>query len=250
VRVLDPASGAVRDVVEHRRGIGGVVRHRDGGVVVSGRNVAYKAPGRETAVLIANDLDHGVVGFNDITTDRQGRIYAGSLGFYPTVAGDAPRPGALHLIDLDGSVRMLAEPVLLTNGMGFSPDGTLLYHCDSGDQTVYVYDVDDDGSVADRRALASVKPGLPDGMAISDDGRIWVAVAHDGRVVVLAPDGSVDAEISFPVPMVTSLCFGGDDLRDLYVVTGSDGATGDAGTIYRLRSDVAGVPIAPASVVV
>jgi xylono-1,5-lactonase len=47
-----------------------------------------------------------------------------------------------------------------------------------------------------------------------------------------------------PLPMVTSLCFGGDDLMDLYVVTGSDGAPTEAsGTVFRIRSDVAGLPI-------
>jgi gluconolactonase len=49
--------------------------------------------------------------------------------------------------------------------------------------------------------------------------------------------------------MVTSVCFGGDDLRDLYVVTGSEGAPTDhSGTVFRLRVDVPGLPVAPARV--
>jgi D-xylonolactonase len=250
VHVLDPQSGAVATIVEHRRGIGGIVLHRDGGLVVSGRNIAYKASGRPTAVLLANDPDGGIVGFNDIATDAAGRIYAGSLGFYPTVPGDVPRPGALYVIDLDGTVRKLHDGVQLTNGMAFSADGSLLYHCDSGDQTVYVYDVTSDGSVAGRRAFAQISDGLPDGMALTVDGRVWVAVAHGGEVLVFRPDGSLDRRLRFPVPMVTNLCFGGQDLRDLYVVTGSDGVEGRRGTIYRLRSDVAGSPVAAAAVAI
>ena len=49
--------------------------------------------------------------------------------------------------------------------------------------------------------------------------------------------------------MVTSLCFGGDDLRDLYIVTGSRGGPSErCGTVYRLRSDVAGLPLPPARI--
>lgn len=250
VHVLDPASGVVSTLVEHRRGIGGVVRHRDGGLVVSGRNVAYKAADRETVVLLPNDPDGGIVGFNDITTDAAGRVYAGSLGFYPTVPDDEPRPGALHVIDLDGSVRKLADGVQLTNGMAFSADGSRLYHCDSGDRTVYVYDVAPDGGVTGRRPFAQAPAGLPDGMAITVDGRVWVAVAHAGIVMVFNPDGSLDRTLDFPLPMVTSLCFGGEDRRDLYIVTGSDGVEGHAGTVYRLRSDVAGLPVAAAAVAI
>jgi D-xylonolactonase len=55
--------------------------------------------------------------------------------------------------------------------------------------------------------------------------------------------------IACPLPMVTSVCFGGDDRRDLYVVTGAEGASGPrAGSVFRLRVEVAGLPVAPAQV--
>ena len=74
-------------------------------------------------------------------------------------------------------------------------------------------------------------------------------MAHGSAVTVFNPDGSERQSIPVPLPMVTSLCFGGADLRDLYVVTGSIGAgREDAGTVYRLRADVAGLPVAPARV--
>ena len=54
-----------------------------------------------------------------------------------------------------------------------------------------------------------------------------------------------------PVPMCTSVCFGGDDLRDLYIVSGSDGSAGEReGGIYRYRSDVAGIPVPVARVAI
>jgi len=82
--------------------------------------------------------------------------------------------------------------------MGFSPDGRLLYHADSGEHTVYVYDVKGDGSLSNRRSFASVRNGLPDGLAIDTDGSVWLAVAHAGQVVVFAADGSIVRQLDFP----------------------------------------------------
>jgi gluconolactonase len=76
-----------------------------------------------------------------------------------------------------------------------------------------------------------------------------VGVAHAGQVVVFESNGKLRSRIDFPVPMVTSLCFGGDDMRDVFVASGSDGSGRlDAGTIFRLRSDVPGITVAPARV--
>ena len=67
--------------------------------------------------------------------------------------------------------------------------------------------------------------------------------------MVFEPDGSVRTEIPTPIPMVTSVCFGGTDLQDFYIVTGSrNGPRENCGTIYRMRADVPGLPIAPAKV--
>ena len=245
-------AGAIETVVEHRRGIGGIARHADGGLVVSGRNVAYKGPaGPDTIVLLDRDADLGIIGFNDLTTDAAGRIYVGSLCSSPfdPEARQNPKTGWLHVIDVDGSSRRLADGILLTNGLGFSPDGRLLYHSDSAANIVGVYDVRPDGGVGPRRTFARVEPGIPDGLVVSVDGAVWVAAARGSAVVVFEPDGRERQRIPCPLPMVTSVCFGGDDLRDLYVVTGSDGTGTDrAGSVFRMRVDVAGVPVAPARV--
>jgi len=242
VHCLD-AAGGLAEVVPHRTGIGGMALHALGGVVVSGRNVAYKAEGAPTAVLLPNAPEAGVVGFNDLTTDPQGRVYVGSLGYRPTVRGDPPRPGALHLIYLDGSSRIVAPDVAVTNGLGFSPDGRRLYHSDTQARVVYVYDVLPDGGLADRRVFARFDEGMPDGLAVAADGAVWVAAVHAGAVLVFDAAGSPLRRFRFPVPMVTSLCFGGADLRDVYVVSGSEGSgREDAGAIFRLRSDAPGLP--------
>lgn len=240
----------VSQIIEHRRGIGGMALHADGGLIVGGRNIAYKpADGGETQVILDSDPDGGILGFNDLTTDAAGRIYVGSLAFRPVGADDEPKPGLLFCIDLDGSARVVGQDVWLTNGLAVSPDGSRLYHSESRKHRVRVYDVDGDGGLSPHRTFAPVEPGIPDGLALAEDGSVWVAVADGSRVDVFEPDGSLRQQIPCPLPMVTSVCFGGDDLRDFYVVTGSRGAGGDnRGAVFRLRSDVPGLPVPPARV--
>jgi len=241
--------GAVSSVFEHRRGIGGMALHTAGGLVVSGRNVSFKSfDGGATVTLLDSDPDHGNVGYNDLTTDAKGRIYVGSLGASPVFAdGRAPQAGNLYLIDLDGSARIVGRDIQLTNGLGFSPDGRTLYHSDSR-RGVFCYAVAADGSLGEKQLFARPAKGVPDGLVVATDGAVWVALAGGGHgVVVFAPDGSERDFIEIPTPMCTSVCFGGDDLRDLYIVSGSDGSGSErGGAVYRYRCAVAGLPVAPA----
>ncbi|MCH9670036.1 MAG: SMP-30/gluconolactonase/LRE family protein [Gammaproteobacteria bacterium] len=242
--------GAVSTAVEHRRGIGGMALHEAGGLVVGGRNVAYKGPAREsTTVLLERETVADIIGFNDLTTDSAGRIYAGSLGGSPFAAGGISGTGFLHMIDVDGTSRVLSDGVKLTNGLGFSPDGATLYHCDSRSDTIRAYSVNNDGTVGAWRTFAQVGKGVPDGLAVAEDGSIWVAIARGDCVRVWDADGTEREPIACPLHMPTSVCFGGADLRDLYIVTGSEGTDSDhGGTVFRMRVDVPGLPLTPARV--
>ena len=229
-------------VIAKRRGIGGMALHASDGLVVGGRDIAVvRLADGHTRSLLALDAIPGATGFNDLTTDRAGRIYVGSLAFR-VFGGDPPKPGHLHVIDLDGTMRTLSDGVMLTNGLGFSPDGRRLYHSDARAPLVRVYDVAADGSVGPWRKFAALgADGVPDGLKVASDGSVWVADAHGGRVVVFNADGTHRQDMPVPLPMVTSLCFGGDDLRDLYIVTGSRGGPSEnCGSIFRTRVDVAG----------
>jgi D-xylonolactonase len=242
--------GSVSQFIEHRRGIGGMALHANGGLVVSGRNISLKPAGDgDTQVILPGDPDNGVLGFNDLTTDAVGRIYVGSLAFRPVGSDDEPKPGSLYRIDLDGSAHVVGHDVMLTNGLGTSPDGRSLYHSESRRNLVRVYDVDSDGGLSPHRTFAAIADGIPDGLAVAEDGSVWVAIAHGSRVDVFEPDGSLRRSIPCPIPMVTSVCFGGDDLRTLYVVTGSDGSGKEnAGTVFSVPVEVAGLPLSPARV--
>ena len=249
VFLLDRA-GKVSQVVPKRRGSGGMALHEKGGLVVGGRDIAHVSlDGGVPKTLLALDAIPGATGFNDLTTDQAGRIYAGSLAF-KVFGGERPKPGFLHVIDLDGTMRTLSDGILLTNGLGFSPDSKRLYHSDARAGIVRVYDVAPDGSVGTWRQFASIDPGgVPDGLKVASDGSVWVADAHGSRVVVFNADGTHRTNLAVPLPMVTSVCFGGDDLRDLYIVTGSRGGPSEnCGSIFHMKVDVPGLALPPARV--
>jgi len=248
IHLLDHA-GEVSVVLPRRRGVGGIALHAKGGLVFGGRDISWSPlEGGEGKVLLAAGAAGGI-GFNDLTTDAAGRIWVGSLAFR-VFGGEEPKPGGLHVIDLDGAMRTVADGVMLTNGLGFSPDGRRLYHSDTRSRVVRVYDVAQDGTVGAWRPFVAFDGGA-DGLKVAADGSVWVADAQGSRVAVFNPDGTHRADLAVPLPMVTSLCFGGEDLRDLYVVTGSDGApTETSGAVFRTRVDVPGQPLPPCRVAI
>lgn len=237
--------GTVSQQVPKRRGIGGMALHADGGLVMGGRDVVVSnMDGTDMRVLLAGADTPAGVGFNDLTTDSEGRIYVGCVGFR-IFGGEEPKPGFLHVIDLDGSVRTISDGIMLTNGMGFSPDGKTLYHSDARGDVVRAYDMLPDGSVSGWKPLAEIKGGeTPDGLAVAVDGSIWVALAHGGAVAVYELDGTLRERIPVPLPMVTSVCFGGDDLKDVYIVTGSRGGPHEnCGSVFVMRTEVPGIDL-------
>ena len=243
----------VTELFPHRKGIGGMAEHVAGGVVVSGRNISFKSySGGPTKTLLERDEGGGLLGFNDIVADTKGRVYAGGLAGNPLADdGSLPASENLYLVDLDGSSRVVAEDVRLTNGLGFSPDGGTLYHSDSARRTVFSYAVNESGSLGPKQPFVRTERGIPDGLKVSEDGAVWVALAGGGSgVAVFESDGGLRETIDIPHPMCTSLCFGGDDRKDLYIVSGSEGQPGDkAGGVFRVRTEVPGLPLAAAKVV-
>lgn len=233
--------GTIDVVVPKRRGVGGIALHADGGVVISGRNICHVLDG-ETRIVFAPEAP----GLNDLFVDSAGRVICGTMRSDP-FSMDGPRTaGECWRIDDEGDATELYGDVALTNGIGFSPDGSVLYHSDTT-RGVWAHDYDD-GAVSARRLFLRYDDLSPDGLAIDEAGTIWIAdVSGSGAVRGFAPDGSEVARIEVPARMVTSLCFGGTDRRDLYIVTGDNTAHPDrGGTVYRTRAEVAGcqVPMA------
>jgi gluconolactonase len=234
---------AVETVIPHRKAIGGLVAHADGGFVVSGRNVSRKTVSCSTgegvtAVLLKAAPDEQF--FNDITADGQGRLLAGSM---PKAAGAA---GRLYLVGLDGSASVLADDVLISNGLAADPGDTLLYHVDSGRKTVWRFPLGASDPGAGREEFASTAEydALPDGLALAADGSVWVALAGAGLVVGWSAVRARIAEISVPHALVTSVCFGGPDLDSLYILTGTNEEypNPEGGSVFRCPAPRHGLP--------
>jgi sugar lactone lactonase YvrE len=236
--------GEITVVVPKRRGVGGITLHTGGGVVVSGRDIVHVRDG-ENRTLLAVD---GVPGWNDICADSAGRVYAGSIRF-PVFDPDAePVPGELWRIDAEGEATVLYGDVVHPNGVALSPGERTIYHSDTRRNVILVHTLADDGTAGDRRAF-HFPPGAPDGMALDARGLLWVASARAGCVARLTPEGEIDRVLDVPAQTVTSLCFGGGDARDVYVVTADNTeAPQRGGTIFRIPVDVAGAPVHPARI--
>jgi len=229
--------GHIETVVPRRRGVGGIALHADGGIVISGRNICHVRDG-ETRVLFERE---DIPGFNDIFTDPRGRVYCGSMRADPFKTEGERTPGELWRIDAAGTAVELYGDVSLTNGIGLSPDGRLLYHSDTAALHILVHELTPDGRAKDRRAI-DVAPGFPDGLAVDEEGVIWVALYGSGCVARYRPDGAPDGRLEVPASSVTSLCFGGADRRDLYVVSADNSDDPErGGSIFRTRVDVPGL---------
>lgn len=236
--------GGVETLIPRRRGVGGIALNEAGGIVCSGRSlICWEEATRQSRELFAEWEGRAMRGLNDLTVDAAGSVFVGSLEF-DALSSDKPIPGNVFRVDPPNTVTKLWEGIEVTNGMGFSPDAKLLYHCDSTTKAVWAYDVTADRQLKDRRVFARLPEGWPDGMAVDVEGGVWVAVVRYGEVVRFKANGTMERRIKMPSLMVTSLCFGGSDMMDLYVVTADN--TEDAsrqGTIFKMRADVPGLTV-------
>ena len=236
--------GSIETLIPRRRGVGGIALNAAGGIVCSGRSlIRWDEATKQSRDLFTEWDGRALRGLNDLTVDMQGSVFVGSLEF-DALSTDKPIPGNVFRVDPPHTVTKLWEGIEVTNGMGFSPDGSLLYHCDSTTEAVWAYDVTGDRRLKDRRVFGKLPEGWPDGMAVDVEGGVWVAVVRFGEVVRFKANGTLDRRIKMPAEMVTSLCFGGADMMDLYAVTADN--TEDAsrkGTIFRMRADVPGLVV-------
>ncbi|MCH2173882.1 SMP-30/gluconolactonase/LRE family protein [Myxococcota bacterium] len=248
----DPGTGA-NERWELPALVGAVAPREAGGLLMAIQNgfASFDPDTGEFVVLAEVELPGPTSRMNDGKCDPAGRMFAGTLATRETGA-----LGALHRLDLDGSVHRLVTGIQASNGLGWSPSGDRLYYVDSATFRIDVFDFDvATGDLSDRRSwveLPSDDPrvGLPDGLTMDAEGGVWVALYGAGRVERYGPDARLDAVIEFSVPTVTCPTFGGDDLGDLYVTSlATDPWTRapvdavGAGGLFRCRPGVAGMPV-------
>ncbi len=231
------ASGAVSTVVPKRRGVGGIAVHADGGFVCSGRDLLHVAGTAEARTVLHVD---GVAGWNDLCTDPSGNVYAGALRFAVFDPAAEPVAGELWRVD-DRDAGPFVDDVLHANGVAWAPDGGALYLSDTRRQRLIVFEPERGG----RREIDVSAFGHPDGMAVDENGAIWLALVRGG-IARLTPAGDVDARLDPPSAFTTSCCFDG---RDLVVTTGNHSEHAElGGCVMRTTVGVAGALVAPARV--
>ena len=217
------------EVVPKRRGIGGIALHEDGGVVVTGRDVVHVREG-DTRVVLDARRRHRL----QRPRRRPGRlVYVGALRFMP-FAGEEPVPGEIWRIPAQGESAPVAGGVLGPNGIGFSPDGRTVYGSDYARRCVYRGSRCPADRCRRRGCSRSCRQGRRTGWRWTKTVGYGWRQARPGVWRAFRPDGSLDRTLDVPASFVSSLCFGGDDMRDVYVTTGD-------GKLLRGRSDVPGL---------
>ena len=184
---------------------------------------------------------------NDGNCDAAGRFWAGTMAL-----DERADAGVLYRLDPDRAVTVALRPVTISNGVDWSADNRRMFFIDSPTQRVDVFDFDAaSGTLSGRRPFVHIPPGAgtPDGLTVDADEHVWVSLWRGGAVHRYAPDGSLAGIVHVPVTHPTSCCFGGRDLRDLYITTASIALGARqraqqprAGGLFRCRPGVAGRP--------
>ena len=184
---------------------------------------------------------------NDGNVDSRGRFYAGSMLYSEQKNG-----GRLYRLDPDLSVSVVLDPVSVSNGIDWSPDGRTVYYVDSHTRTIARFDYDlDSGAWSSGSTFARLgdDEGFPDGLTVDVEGCVWLAVWDGAQVRRYTPDGRVERTIEVPAPRVTSCGFGGSELTTLYITTARVGLTADmlersplSGSVFAIEVGVSGRP--------
>ena len=203
--------------------------------------------GQWVARTIADTPAREGIRFNDAGVDPAGRVWAGSMHLT-----EAEPVGELYRLDPGSRLNPVVTNVTVSNGLGWSPDGSRMYYADSPLRRIDVFDYDPaTGEALARRAFADLSEaeGVPDGLTVDADGCVWVAMWGGSALRRFTPDGQPNAVLPVPVSQPTSCAFGGPGLADLYITSARVGLTDDqlaaqplAGRLLHVRPGPVGLP--------
>lgn len=221
VHSFQPTTGQHRSF-EVGRAVGAIALRDDGGLLLAAEDLflAVEVDGNSLVPYGRFSTADQRVRFNDGKVDPLGRFVAGTMDW-----NGEGQLGCLYMLGADGAVVTLLEEVGISNGLAWSPSGSILYYIDTPLHTVDAFDVDPaTGTLSGRRTITEISDGNPDGMAIDDEGLLWVAVWGAYRVDRIDPaNGRRVATIEVPTRHVSSVAFGGASLGDLYITTARAG---------------------------
>jgi len=236
-----------------------------GGLVVALRHGVFRAREWQGALepVVMLPYDTATVRANDGKCDAAGRFWVGTI--------DEPKAGhRAELFSIDARhggaavVERKAGDALTANGLAWSPDGRTLYWADTPSHQVHAWDYDVEGNVLSKHRIHlqfAAKPagwtytdtsyrGRPDGAAVDALGNYYVTLFEGRRLAKFAPDGQLLAEIATPAQCPTMPCFGGEDLKTLYLTTARHGRSAaeleafpQSGGVFSMRVDTPGLPV-------
>ena len=237
---------------------------QSGGLVIARRDGIFRARawGGELQKLATLPYDTAAVRANDGKCDALGRFWVGTVD-----EPKASKAGALYSIDCRNGPALVTQhagDALTGNGLGWSVDGRTVYWSDTPNHVIHAWDYDLQANVLSRhRHFAEFAPkpagwtfedtryqGRPDGAAVDVQGNYYAAMFEGRRICKFAPDGQLLAEYPTPAQCPTMPCFGGEDLKTLYVTTarykrGTDELAQfpSSGAVFSMRVDVPGLPV-------
>jgi sugar lactone lactonase YvrE len=221
--------------------VAGVAPRRSGGYVVVTTRGFTLVDEDGAPHALADVWDDPSVRMNDGGCDPQGRLFWGSMA-----TDAAPGRGAMYRLDPDGGVSRVFGDVTISNGLDWSPDGSVAYYVDTPTQRVDACAPD----LAASRPFVSIAAavGHPDGLTVDAEGGVWVALWGGHAVHRYSPEGELDAVVELPVAQVSSCAFGGDALDTLFITTSAENLADPepaAGALFALRPGVRGLPPRP-----
>jgi xylono-1,5-lactonase len=233
--------GSVATIVSDRLWIGGAVLDESGWVICSGKGglIAVHPESRETRPILTTIDGAPIIAINDIEADGRGGLFGGTVDFAAVFErGEAPSGGHFFHLSAGGDVRILRDGLVVSNGLGFSPDGKRLYHSEST-KGIWAYALDGDGMPGSPTLFAAMEDS--DGLAVDCEGGVWVCCWQRAEIRRYLPSGVLDRTLTLPFPHLVSLTFGGPDMSDLYVTTGSNPDHPQKGGLVRFRSGIRGL---------
>ena len=189
---------------------------------------------------------------NDGKCDPRGRFLVGSLALDDRL-GDEVLLSVGSGSGPDTAVTVLDDNLSLSNGLGWSPDGTILYSVDSTPGVVWSRTYDPDtGAVGPRSEFLRIADGSPDGMCIDTDGNLWIAIWGTGQVRRYSPAGAYMATVEVAAPNTSSVAFVGPELDILLITSASEQlsdhrltAFPNSGRLFTCRVGATGLPVMP-----
>jgi sugar lactone lactonase YvrE len=238
--------------VRFDRMVGAVAPAVGGGyVLAAGTGFLFADASGEVRELAQPEAGRGDVRMNDGACDPQGRFWAGTMAH-----DESAGAGVLYRLELDGTCTTVLAGLTISNGIGWSPDGSVMYLSDSGTSSIDRFEFDSvTGEIGERRTIVQIaEPGVaPDGLTVDEHGGIWVALWGGAALRCYSPDGSLLVTLPVAVDRPTSCAFGGPDRATLFITTARHGLDEaalarqpDAGRVFRVDGlGVRGAPCAP-----